>query len=159
MDPNNDPDTSTKDDQEEEGEEDSSWPPSVSDAAERSSDEYKQAGSSMCDDDDDKVESQSDVQSNNVPSDGESERTDLSSELDWNTPDKTLNITEQEDVISGISDSVGDPEEMHDVKIHVSTNEEEDARNLEKNTDEDPDKMTEYHPTNLSRGTSGGGLN
>ena len=151
-----DQDTSQQPEQSDTEEDDRSQQSSESEGIQSSGDEYKQPESSSMEEDDieegdEDIESKSESNCPSEPSEGASVYADLSSDLEDNRLDNSMTFTQQEDVISRISDSLKDPDEHPEEDINVSLNEECDKVVGGPNTEEDPDKTLDYHPSDQSK--------
>ena len=152
----NDQDTSQQPEQSDADDDDRSQQSSESEGIQSSGDEYKQPESSSMEEDDideqdDDIETKSESNCPSEASEGASVHADLSSDLEDNRLDTSINFTEQEDAISRISDSLKDPDEHPEDDINVSSNEECDKVLGGPNNEEDPDKTLDYHPSDQSK--------
>ena len=122
--------------------------------AESSGDEYKQPSSSAADSDDDQEsapDEETSQQSKSVASDGENEQHESSSDIEAPALDDSYHLTQPDDTISRISDSVGDPEETLQAENNECSPDEQDPIDQNKKSEDDPDKTLDYNSSDQSR--------
>ena len=122
--------------------------------AESSGDEYKQPSSSAAESEDDQEsapDEETSQQSKSVASDGENEQQESSSDIEAPALDDSYHLTQPDDTISRISDSVEDPEETLQADNNESSPDEQDPTDQNKKCEDDPDKTLDYNPSDQSR--------
>ena len=127
---------------------------SGSELAESSGDEYKQPSSSAADSDDDQEsapDEETSQQSQSVASDAENDQHESSSDIEAPALDDSYHLTQPDDTISRISDSVGDPGETLQAENNDCSPDEQDPTDQNKKSEDDPDKTLDYNPSDQSR--------